>query len=90
MRIEQRVQVALSGAYRPYSYAWFFDPTAGELPLGIGDIVELPPNQVAEEGSSGEVVALSTDYTGPLKEIVRKIEAKPTQEDDLWGDWPYD
>lgn len=89
MNIEQRVQVEIMGAPRPYSYAWNFDPMT-QKPLGIGDIVELPPNQVQEEGSSGTVVALGTSYKGELKEIVRLIrtaeeESYISQEADIWG-----
>lgn len=84
MKIEQRVQVAILGAPRPYSYAWWFDPLAGEKPLMIGDKVELPPNQVQEEGSSGEVIAVGTSYKGELKSIVRRI-ARPSEEDDTWA-----
>ncbi|GHF94624.1 hypothetical protein [Streptomyces hydrogenans] len=73
MRVEQRVQVRILNAQRLYSYAWWFDPTAGELPLQIGDKVELPPNQVQEEGSSGTVVAVGTSYKGELKSIVRLL-----------------
>lgn len=74
MKFEQRVQIRILGAPRPYSYAWWFDPAAGELPLQIGDKVELPPNQVQEDGSSGEVVAVGTSYKGELKSIVRVIK----------------
>ena len=81
MKVEQRVQVKILGAPRPYSYAWHFDPTAGEKPLQIGDRVELPPNQVQEEGSSGTVIAVGTSYTGELKSIVRLI--RPAHEETL-------
>lgn len=78
MIIEQRVQVEILGAYRPYSYGWEFDPLQGGKPLQVGDKVELPPNQVQEEGSSGTVCALDTDYKGELKKIVRLIKpARP-------------
>ncbi|WP_432112781.1 hypothetical protein [Streptomyces sp. S1] len=87
MRIEQRVQVEILGAPRPYSYAWHFDPTAGEGPLQIGDRVELPPNTVQQEGSSGTVVAVGTSYKGELKSIVRRIEQPADDGDDLWGGW---
>ncbi|MFF5973663.1 hypothetical protein ACFY7C_19260 [Streptomyces sp. NPDC012769] len=91
MKVEQRVQVKITGAPRPYSYAWWFDPLAGEGPLMVGDRVELPPNQVQEDGSSGEVVAVGTSYKGELKSIVRKIEDAyerddyRAQEADIWA-----
>ena len=85
MNVEQRVQVGIFGAYRPYSYAWEYDPLDGGLPLKVGDRVELPPNQVQEEGSSGTVVALGTRYKGELKRIVRKIQDGVEQDDDLWA-----
>jgi hypothetical protein len=74
MEIEQRVQVEILGAPRPYSYAWYFDPLDGGQSLSIGDKVELPPNQVQKEGSSGTVCDLGTPYRGELKRIVRIIK----------------
>ncbi|GGR51484.1 hypothetical protein [Streptomyces roseolus] len=85
MKFEQRVQVRILGAQRPYSYSWWFEPAAGVMPLQVGDRVELPPNQVQEEGSSGTVVAVGTSYKGELKSIVRKIEDAYEREDDLWA-----
>lgn len=89
MNIEQRVQVEIMGAPRPYSYAWHFDPATGR-PVQLGDIVELPPNQVQEEGSSGKVIALGTSYKGELKSIVRVIRTAEeqmykSQEADIWA-----
>jgi hypothetical protein len=94
VNVTQVVQVKIAGARVPYSYGWVFDPAEGGVPLKVGDRVELPPNQVQEEGSSGTVVALSSDYTGPMKNIVRVIDGPKVQspEDDLWGNWgtgPY-
>lgn len=91
MKIDQVVQVEILGAFRPYTYSWSFDPFT-EQPLAVGDKVELPPNQVQEEGSSGTVVRLGSDYNGPMKSIVRVIErsneknwAEPgASADDLW------
>ena len=74
MKVRQVVQVEIMGAMRPYTYAWYYDPILGELPLALGDRVELPPNQVQEEGSSGKVCRLGSDYSGDMKAIVRKIE----------------
>lgn len=96
MELEQRVQVEIMGAQRPYSYAWYFDPVKGELPLDIGDRVSLPGNQVQEEGTAGTVVAVGTSYKGELKRIVARIEKPPRNTtydkdssmgrgDDLWG-----
>lgn len=83
MIIEQRVQVEILGAYRPYSYGWEFNPLDGGKPLQVGDKVELPPNQVQEEGSSGTVCALDTDYKGELKKIVRLIRSADPYRDAL-------
>lgn len=86
MKIRQLVQVEILGAYRPYTYAWEWDPHEGEKPLAVGDKVELPPNQVQDEGSSGRVVALGSPYDGPVKPIVKKIEERPrpTADNDIW------
>lgn len=86
MEIEQRVQVQILGAYRTYTYAWHYDPLAGGVPVGVGDKVELPPNQVQEEGSSGTVVELGSPYTGPVKDIVRILTQSAINDDsDLWA-----
>ena len=93
MNVTQVVQVSMMGTTRKYTYSWVFDPVEGGEPLAIGDKVELPPNQVQAEGSSGTVTALGSDYTGPMKSIVRKILAggdgpkASAPEDDLWGGW---
>lgn len=89
MNVTQVVQVKIGEAVRRYTYAWVFDPTKGGRPLVVGDRVELPPNQVQEEGSSGVVSALSSDYDGPMKSIVRVISGPKVDspEDDLWGGW---
>lgn len=94
MNVTQVVQVQIAGAVRRYTYGWVFDPTAGGRPLKIGDRVEIPPNQVQDEGSSATVCALNSDYTGPMKNIVRVIDGPkaPSPEDELWGGWgtgPY-
>lgn len=88
MIITQVVQVEISGAYRPYTYGWTYDHETGS-PLNVGDRVELPPNQVQEEGSSGRVSKLGSDYSGPMKSIVRVIDGPkaPSPEEDLWGGW---
>lgn len=89
MNVSQVVQVSLSGTTRRYTYGWVFNPLEGGRPLKVGDRVELPPNQVQAEGSSGTVVALSSDYTGEMKNIVRVIDGPKADspEDDLWGGW---
>lgn len=89
MIVTQVVQVRIEGAPRRYTYGWGFDPTEGGKPLKVGDRVEIPPNQVQEEGSSATVVELGSDYTGPMKSIVRVIDGPkaPSPEDDLWGGW---
>lgn len=94
MNVTQVVQVQILGAQRKYTYGWVFDPTEGGTPLVIGDRVEIPPNQVQAEGSAATVVALGSDYTGPMKSIVRKLENRGVDnpkasapEDDLWGGW---
>jgi hypothetical protein len=76
VKIRQLVQVRIMGAPRTYTYAWEWDPHEGDKPLAVGDKVELPPNQVQEEGSSGTVVELGSPYNGPVKPIVRVIEPK--------------
>lgn len=89
MNVTQVVRVGITGAFRDYTYSWEFNPLEGGQPLKVGDRVELPPNQMQPEGSSGTVVALSSDYDGPMKSIVRVID-KPRsepQEDDLWEGW---
>jgi hypothetical protein len=87
--VTQVVQVQIEGAVRKYTYGWVFNPLEGGRPLEIGDKVEIPPNQVQEEGSAATVVALNSDYYGPMKNIVRVIDGPKVQspEDDLWGGW---
>lgn len=91
MNVTQVVQVEILGSKRKYTYGWVFDPTEGGVPLKVGDKVEIPPNQVQAEGSSATVAALGSDYTGPMKSIVRKIGGDNPKasapEDDLWGGW---
>lgn len=81
MRVRQVVRVQILGAPREYTYCWHFDvPADTARPLQVGDRVELPPNQVCEEGSSGLVSALGSDYTGPTKEIIRVIPPRPEED----------
>lgn len=93
MNVTQVVQVQILGAARKYTYGWVFNPLEGGTPLIIGDKVEIPPNSVQAEGASATVVALGSDYTGPMKSIVRRIgggDAAPKAsgpEDDLWAGW---
>lgn len=89
MNVTQVVQVRIEGTSRRYTYGWVFNPLEGGRPLTIGDRVELPPNQVQAEGSSGTVCALSSNYSGPMKNLVRVIDGPKAQapEDDLWGGW---
>lgn len=86
MKIKQVVQVDILGSPRSYTYEYFFEPGATPS-LRVGDRVELPPNQVQEEGSSGTVAFLGSDYEGPMKEIVRKLPDAPKDDVDLWGGW---
>jgi hypothetical protein len=83
--VEQVVQVQILGAMRTYTYKYDWDPQAGPA-LTVGDTVELPPNQVQEEGSSGKVVALGSDYNGPMKKIVRKLTDRRAWDDEseMW------
>ena len=84
--IRQVVQVQILGAMRAYTYGYDVDFDAGDQFLRVGDTVELPPNQVQEEGSSGKVVALGSDYNGPMKMIVRRlVERQSVDDDDMWG-----
>lgn len=90
MNVTQVVQVTISGAARRYTYGWVYNPLQGGRALNVGDRVELPPNQVQEEGSSGTVARLGSDYTGPMKSIVRVIDGPKVSgppEGDLWGGW---
>lgn len=91
MNITQVVQVQILGAPRKYTYGWVFNPLEGGGALRVGDRVEIPPNQVQAEGSSATVVALGSDYDGPMKSIVRKIGGGDPKasgpEDDLWAGW---
>lgn len=80
MSVNQVVQVKIMGTHRLFTYGYTFDPQAGGRPLALGDKVELPPNIVQEEGSSGTVAKYGSDYTGPMKMIVRKIEPKAAYE----------
>lgn len=88
MNVTQVVQVRIGEARRLYTYGWVYDHKDGR-PLAKGDRVELPPNQVQEEGSSGVVAAYGSSYTGPMKNIVRVIDGPkvPSPEEDLWGGW---
>jgi hypothetical protein len=93
VNITQIVQVRIEGAIRRYTYGWTYDAVTGR-PLKVGDKVEIPPNQVQEEGSAATVVALGSDYKGPVKSIVRVIDGPKADgpEDDLWAGWgtgPY-
>ena len=89
MNCTQVVQVKVAGSARLFTYGWVFDPDKGGRPLKIDDRVELPPNQVHPEGSSGVVEKMGSDYTGPLKSIVRVIDGPKVSapEEDLWGGW---
>lgn len=78
--MRQVVQVSIMGTRRLFTYGWDCDPMQGVNPLIVGDKVELPPNIVQEEGSSGTVAKFGSDYTGPMKMIVRKIEPKAAYE----------
>ncbi len=91
MRIRQVVKIQILGAPRLYTYQYFFDMEADPPipPLGIGEKVELPPNQVQEEGSSGTVVGHGSDYTGEMKTIVGRVKPPPNGDggEDLWGNF---
>lgn len=89
MNVTQVVQVEILGSTRRYTYGWVFNPLEGERALAIGDKVEIPGNQVQASGGSATVVALSSDYDGPMKSIVRVIDGPKADapEDDLWGGW---
>lgn len=89
MNVTQVVQVKILGSYRNYTYGWVFNPTEGGRPLEVGDVVEIPGNQVQASGGSATVVALNSDYTGDMKSIVRVIDGPKAgaPEDDLWGGW---
>lgn len=73
MLTRQFVQVQFLGANRLYTYAWDFDPAEGEQALRLGERVAVPPNVMQEEGGSGIVAVLGSDYTGPVEQIVRRV-----------------
>jgi hypothetical protein len=87
--VTQVVQVRIEGAPRTYTYGWKYDPVGGGLPLSVGQRVEIPPNMVQEDGGSATVVKLGSDYTGPMKDIVKAIDDPegPSPDEDLWGGW---
>lgn len=90
MNVTQVVQVTILGSTRKYTYGWVYDPTVeGERPLRVGDRVEIPGNQVQVSGGSATVVELGSNYSGPMKSIVRVIDGPKADapEDDLWGGW---
>ncbi len=92
MKVRQIVRVQILGARREYTYAWTFDPQEGGTPLQPGDRVEIPANQVQEDGSAATVVALGSTYNGEMKFIIRKIEQPPADAGGLWegfGDGDY-
>jgi hypothetical protein len=87
--VTQLVQVGFAGTRQLFTYGWVFNPLEGGRPLRVNDRVELPPNVVHPEGSSGTVKVLGSTYTGPVKTIVRVIDGPKVEspEDDLWGGW---
>lgn len=96
MNVTQVVQVKILGAGRRYTYGWVFDPSLGEKALEVGDQVVIPANQVQAEESSATVVALGSDYNGPMKSIISKVVSEGRggggpkaggPEDDLWAGW---
>lgn len=89
MNVTQVVQVEILGSARKYTYGWVYDPLVGERPLAVGEMVEIPGNQVQASGGSARVVKLGSDYTGEMKSIVRVIDGPKAgaPEDDLWGGW---
>lgn len=92
MNVTQVVQVEILGAPRRYTYGWVFDPLDGGFPLQIGDKVVIPANQVQDEETSATVAILGSDYTGPMKSIIRKVEVPDGPKvsgpgDDLWAGW---
>lgn len=86
VKFRQVVQVQILNARRPYTYGWWCEPGVIDA-LAVGDRVELPPNQVQEEGTAGTVTRLGSDYNGEMKFIVRKIEDNTTEVDDRWPGW---
>jgi hypothetical protein len=85
VNIEQRVQVRIMGAPRLYTYGWNYDPLNGDLPLGVGDKVIIPANQVQDEETSATVVKLGSDWTGPVKYIVGVVPPATDTDDELWA-----
>lgn len=89
MNVTQVVQVKILGSDRLYTYGWVYNPLEGERALVVGDKVEIPGNQVQTSGGSATVERFGSDYTGPVKSIVRVIDGPKAgaPEDDLWGGW---
>lgn len=74
MEYSQTVQVAFPVGQRRYTYRYMFDPAAGRAALAVGDVVEVPANEVSPDGDgTAVVVALGSDYCGPMKTIVRLV-----------------
>jgi hypothetical protein len=67
-----KIRVAFSSSSNAYTYNWP-EWMPGPAP-DIGDVVEIPPNWAFPEGGrTGVVVAVGSDYTGPLSDIVRVV-----------------
>jgi primosomal protein N' len=60
------------------SYAYSYEVPPGEEPLELGDVVEVPPNWVSEDGAQAVVVAFGDGgYKGKLSWVVRKVSSTP-------------
>jgi hypothetical protein len=75
-RVEQRVQVRFEDGPRLYTYSWFYVPELGQNPLSVGDWVVTPANWRVDTEGRAEVMALGSDWTGPCRTLVRRIDAE--------------
>lgn len=71
----QVVQVRLSPGRHPYAYVW-----DGVPPLTVGDRVVVPgPPSLKNDYrgyAQGQVVAIGSDYPGPLEAIIERMQPR--------------
>jgi hypothetical protein len=74
--VTQIVSVRFPHTERLYAYQW-----NGNVPLAVGDTVVVPPNWVNEDFSRAVVAEYgsSSDYLGPLAEIVEKVTPEESE-----------
>ena len=78
MIIEQRVQVKFDTGEQTYTYGWLFtSPFGGQgqvPPLDVGDRVVTPGNWRNPVEQEATVVALGSDWPGPVRHLVRRAD----------------